>query len=173
MCQCSFPVFEGLFPMPHDKRILDLLWDFATWHAYAKLRLHTDDTLWSFRELTIELGNSMRDFKDNTCSAYVTNELPKEIAARGRREAATTARRNERRALRAQKEAEKGDTESSGKKKKKKDEPKEKFFNINTPKWHFHGDYADSIDWVGTTDVTSTQRVCDDGFPRNRHTDFK
>ena len=140
-------------PPKHNKILMNLLWDMATWHAYAKLRLHTDDTLWAFREVTIELGDSMRRFEKTVCAEYFTTELPKEYAVRGRREAATTAKRAEKAAKNAQKE----DQASNPKRKRK--EAVKKTLSLSTPKWHFHGDYADSIDWVGTTDVTSSQRV--------------
>uniref|UniRef100_A0A8H7XVH3 Uncharacterized protein n=1 Tax=Psilocybe cubensis TaxID=181762 RepID=A0A8H7XVH3_PSICU len=72
LLQCSIPVFEGLLPEPaHNKIIQNLLFEMATWHALAKLRLHTDTTL-------DKLGNFQ----------YATRKLPSETAARGRRQAA-------------------------------------------------------------------------------------
>ena len=56
--QCAMPAFEGLLPStPHDKIVLNLLFDLACWHAYAKLQLHTDDTLDFFDSATITLGH--------------------------------------------------------------------------------------------------------------------
>lgn len=45
LLQCSIPVFEGLLDDPHDTILMNLLFLLATWHAYAKLRMHTDTTL--------------------------------------------------------------------------------------------------------------------------------
>ena len=64
--------------------ILDLLFDLATWHAYAKLRVHTEQTLTSF--------DAVRKFQRTTCMTYRTTELPQEHAARGRRTAALAAK---------------------------------------------------------------------------------
>ncbi|THH07280.1 hypothetical protein EW146_g9368 [Bondarzewia mesenterica] len=52
LLQCSIPVFEGLLPSPHNEIILDLLFTLATWHAYAKLCLHTETTLGFFDTTT-------------------------------------------------------------------------------------------------------------------------
>ena len=43
--KCSIPVFEGLLPAPHNRIILNLLYELATWLTLAKLRLHTETTL--------------------------------------------------------------------------------------------------------------------------------
>ncbi|KAJ7580851.1 hypothetical protein C8J56DRAFT_1057826 [Mycena floridula] len=42
--QCAMLCFEGLLPAPHNKIVLDLLWDCSVYHAHAKLCLHTDGT---------------------------------------------------------------------------------------------------------------------------------
>jgi hypothetical protein len=52
-------VFNGLFPQKHNDVVLDVIWDLSVWHAYAKLRLHTDDTIAFHREATAELGASL------------------------------------------------------------------------------------------------------------------
>ncbi|KAG6838659.1 hypothetical protein C0991_009889 [Blastosporella zonata] len=43
--QCSIPAFEGLLPEPHNKILLDLYFELATWHGLAKLKMHTETTL--------------------------------------------------------------------------------------------------------------------------------
>lgn len=87
--QCALPVFEGLLLTQRENTLLTtLLFDLAAWHAYAKLRLHTDTTLEEFRTLTSSLGRSVRIFIKDVCSQYDTTELPHEMAARSRREAA-------------------------------------------------------------------------------------
>ncbi|KII83441.1 hypothetical protein PLICRDRAFT_79810, partial [Plicaturopsis crispa FD-325 SS-3] len=85
LLQCAMPVFEGLLPAPHDAIVQDLLFSLATWHAYAKLRLHTDTTLDHFDDATTSLGTILRKFVRETCEAFNTKELPQEEAARGRR----------------------------------------------------------------------------------------
>ena len=62
-----------------------LLYRTAEWHAFAKLRLHTESTLNHLEKLTTELGRLMRKFRDVTKSDFATFELPREIAARKRR----------------------------------------------------------------------------------------
>ncbi|KAJ7022131.1 hypothetical protein C8F04DRAFT_890871, partial [Mycena alexandri] len=87
LLQCAIPAFDGLFPPEHNERVMKLLYRMAEWHACAKLRMHTDPgTLTHFKKLTPEIGRLMRDFKNTTCAAYTTFELPRETAARGRRE---------------------------------------------------------------------------------------
>jgi hypothetical protein len=86
-------VFEGLLQDDKDtgfnKIILDLSFDLATWHAYAKLRLHTEDSLSFFDSVTVMLGETVCKFSRTVCSHYHTTELPHEHAARGRRQAAS------------------------------------------------------------------------------------
>ena len=90
--QCAIPVFEALLPTPHNRIIMDLLFELATWHALAKLRLRTETTLRALDTSTKRLGNALRTFKKVTCVAYITKELPSEEAARGRRQAALRAK---------------------------------------------------------------------------------
>ena len=78
------PCFEGLLPAPHNKIVLDLLFDLAAWHGYAKLRLHTEKTLTFFNNAINSLRCSVSKFQEITCSTYQTTELPQESAARGR-----------------------------------------------------------------------------------------
>lgn len=80
--QCALLVFQGLLKEPHSSSVLSLLYHVAEWHAYAKLRLHTDATLLRLESLTKELGQKMRKFQDDTCKAFETFELPKETEAR-------------------------------------------------------------------------------------------
>ena len=52
-CQCALPVLEGLFAdESHDRQIQNLVFTMAEWHANAKLRLHTDSTILTLKELT-------------------------------------------------------------------------------------------------------------------------
>lgn len=143
-CQCAMAVFENLLPEPHNTIILDLLFDLASWHAYAKLRMHTTDTLDFFDIATVILGQSVRKFYKTTCNYYFTTELPDEYAARSRREAALAAKHNV----------------TSTAPGKRKAGPKYKSLNISTYKFHALGDYANTIRQRGTTDNYTTQPVC-------------
>jgi hypothetical protein len=120
---------------------MTILFDLATWHAYAKLRLHTDTTLSNFKAVTGTLGKSMRRFINGVCSQYDTTELPHELAARGRREAALTVRSGRPRMT------------------QEKLRPNHKQLNLSTYKYHALGDYPDLIARFGTTDNASTQTV--------------
>jgi hypothetical protein len=116
---------------------MGLLFTFATWHAYAKLRMHSNSTIRAFRNVTTELGSRARKFLRTTCEAYVTYELPMEQNRRARR----LAKKN------------------AGKSTSKATSKKRKAWNISTYKWHSYGDYADTIEEFGTTDSYSTQIV--------------
>jgi hypothetical protein len=140
--QCAIAVFEGLLPEPHNRIVMDLLFELATWHALAKLRLHTETTLRFLDNSTTRLGQYLRRFQSETCAAYNTKDLPQEEAARGRRKAAMAA---------------KG-------KGKEKDNPapkasKSRKLNLNTFKLHSLGDYVQAIQAYGTTDNFTTQVV--------------
>ncbi|KAJ3816999.1 hypothetical protein F5880DRAFT_1618699 [Lentinula raphanica] len=83
LLQCAPACFEGLFSKKSqeiDDLVQELLAHFATWHAYAKLRLHTDLTL-----ATTELGHLLRKFAEKTTETFDTRLLPREVAARARR----------------------------------------------------------------------------------------
>lgn len=138
--QCALPVFEGLLPGRHNGIVLDLIFDLATWHAYAKLRLHTEHTLDHFDAATTYLGEAVRKFQRTTCQHYITTELPQEHAARGRRTAALAAQNNHS-ILTSQLK------------------PKQKTLNLSTYKFHALGDYPSTIRQYGTTDSYTTQIV--------------
>ncbi|KDR65282.1 hypothetical protein GALMADRAFT_1367632, partial [Galerina marginata CBS 339.88] len=53
-------VFEGLFPGPDDQFVQDMFFTLCTWHAYAKLRLHTTSTLTGLKELPREEAARVR-----------------------------------------------------------------------------------------------------------------
>ncbi|KAJ7119213.1 hypothetical protein C8R43DRAFT_826885, partial [Mycena crocata] len=143
--QCCIPVLEGLFPEPHNTTILTLIYVFATWHAYAKLRMHSSPTVQSFRVVTTELGAKARHFLRTTCSIYVAHELPHEEARRARRE--------------AKKKANSTGNTTTAKSTLKSTSKQRKEWNISTYKWHSFGDYPDTIVDLGTTDSYSTQIV--------------
>jgi hypothetical protein len=120
---------------------MTLLYRTAEWHAFAKLRLHTESTLLHLERLTMELGQLTRKFRDTTQSAFATFELPKETEARKKRQNSGKGKGKERAAA----------GNASGK--------KSKFLNLFTYKWHALGDYVHAIRLFGPTDGFSTQVV--------------
>uniref|UniRef100_A0A8H7Y0B5 Uncharacterized protein n=1 Tax=Psilocybe cubensis TaxID=181762 RepID=A0A8H7Y0B5_PSICU len=140
LLQCAIPIFEGLFPDPHDRQISKLLYRTAKWHGLAKMRIHTEGSLKLLDELTFEFGKLMREFRDVTCTHFETFELPQETAARQRRQ--------------AQKQASTVENNAPAKAPSSRRSIK---FNLNTPKFHFLGDYVRHIRNFGTTDSYSTQ----------------
>lgn len=133
------PVFEGLLPSPHDRIVQHLIYLASTVHTLAKLHLHTDATVSSLHEFTKQFGEALRKFKNVTCSAHETKELPHDYEKRVRREGRLYAH---------------GQT------------PKlpsrtavDHVFNINTYKIHVLADYALHIIKYGTTDQYSTSIV--------------
>jgi len=129
-------VFDGLLPDEHNKILLDLLFTLATWHAYAKLRLHTDTTLAFFDTVTSILGEQLWYFLKTTCEAFQTKETPSEVASR--------ARRN----------AQKANSSGSG-----TTGAQQRGLNLSTYKLHALGHYPDTIRRFGTTESYSTQTV--------------
>ena len=121
----------------------ELLFELATWHAFAKLRLHTESTLQSFEVSTSELGRILRRFRATTCEEFHTQELPSEEAARGRRWAAR---------LRNQTPSSQRNVKGPAKRQKRK-------LNLETFKLHALGHYVNTIRMYGTTDNYSTQLV--------------
>ncbi|KAJ7586852.1 hypothetical protein C8J56DRAFT_1051158 [Mycena floridula] len=135
--QCVMPCFEGLLPAPHNKIVLDLLWDCSVYHAHAKLRLHTDGTVMTYCLATGWLGKSLRRWFTVTCKAFSTHETPRESNSRKHR--------------------------STKRKDKDHSEPtvivdsKKKGFNMHTYKGHALRHGPDSIVQFGAGDATSTQ----------------
>jgi hypothetical protein len=130
--QCAIPVFEGLFPDGHDNIIRVLLFRMAQWHALAKLRLHSEDTLALLDDALRTLANQLRHFQTATCSAFCTTELPSETALRRRREA--------------------GSSDQGSSTVVQDSRPRPKSLNLNTYKIHALGDYVHCIKQFGTTD---------------------
>ena len=112
--------------------ILDLVFVMGCWHAYAKLRLHTEDTLTSFDQVTTDLGILIRQFASE-CRNIKTTELPREQQARARNA------------------AKKGKTAGGSK--------QAKGFSLSTFKLHALGHYPMTIRERGTTDNYTTQWV--------------
>ncbi|TBU36385.1 hypothetical protein BD309DRAFT_995628 [Dichomitus squalens] len=137
LSQCAIPVFEGLLAEPYNSLVLDLLFELAMWHAYAKLSMHTEPTLSAFEAKTVSLG------KAHACIYFHTKELPRETQSRQRRKAASTPNGPGRQTAPSE------------------DDPsaKMKSFNTNTIKYHRLADYARMVRRTGTSDNTNTQTV--------------
>lgn len=138
--QCALLVFEGMLHTWKENTLLrTLLFDLAMWHAYAKLRLHTDTTLNNFRMLTSTLGDSVCTFIKDVCSQYNTSKLPHKMAACSRRESVLAMR-----------------SHTSGTFQRKLSSVQKKL-NLLTYKFHTLGDYPDLIARFGITDNANTQ----------------
>ncbi|PPR08295.1 hypothetical protein CVT24_002453, partial [Panaeolus cyanescens] len=86
LLQCALPAFQDIVDEPHNTRIMKVLYHAAEWHALAKLRMHTDSTLTLLERITCDFAALVREFRNSTCSAFATVELPREAEARQRRE---------------------------------------------------------------------------------------
>ncbi|KAJ7053674.1 hypothetical protein C8F01DRAFT_1329290 [Mycena amicta] len=148
LLQCAVPAFDGLFPEPHNKRVLTLLFRMAEWHSFAKLRMHTDPTLEHLERLTSEIGRLMREFRLTTCTELTAFELPREVAARSR-SAAQKAAKSAAAAGLPIPDATVPPVPASTK--------KVKMLNPSTYKWHAIGDYPATIPLFGPTDIYSTR----------------
>ncbi|KAJ7053136.1 hypothetical protein C8F01DRAFT_1375308 [Mycena amicta] len=152
---CSLPVVENLLSDPNENNeLLDIIFTLAEWHAFAKLRIHTDDTIDHLRFVTKELGRLLRRFQrvfleKLAVRGIIPKELPSEHNARGRRSAKRAAKAN---ATKAAKRAKSRQTTSGD-----DESPKEKLYSMLTYKLHALGDYIISILWFGTLDSYSTQ----------------
>ncbi|KAF9472386.1 hypothetical protein BDN70DRAFT_900592 [Pholiota conissans] len=143
LLQCALPVFDGLFvTSEHDKDISSLLFTLAEWHCLAKLRMHTETTIGLLEQCTTSLGTQLRRFERHICPCFDTRELPREEAARHRRQARKAAANGN----------PSEETASAT-----KTPPKRKAFNLFTIKLHALGDYVKTIKTFGTTDSYSTQ----------------
>ncbi|KAH7903466.1 hypothetical protein BJ138DRAFT_1107647 [Hygrophoropsis aurantiaca] len=129
---CAILTFEGFFPVPHDNIIRTLLFQLAEWHALAKLRLHTDESLELLDNSLKALATQLRKFQRLTCAAFETKELPSKTMARQRQQKHNTVSNN-----------------STG--------SRRKVFNLLTYKFHALGDYTVAIKKFGTTNSYTTQ----------------
>jgi len=156
--------------------MLDLLFTLCTWHALAKLRLHTSSTLQIFKSTTKLLGQKLRLWVKKTCTAFDTQELPKEASARHRRKAAAAAKSGKSKEVPIRGKRGRGRGKGRGKGRmpgqstwKATTQQAEssaaheskirKVFNICTYKIHSLGHYIAAIARFGTTDSYSTQLV--------------
>ena len=117
----------------------------ATWHALAKLRMHTTLTLTFFDGVTKVLGQLLQHFNDHVCSKYNTVETPAEHAKTIRQKAAEAAKRKDSDSVPTNSDATLHHSSRA--------------FNLATYKIHALGHYASWIQRFGTTDSYSTQAV--------------
>ncbi|KAJ3710014.1 hypothetical protein C8R42DRAFT_543853, partial [Lentinula raphanica] len=142
LLQCSIPVFEGLIDdTAENRRLMKLLYRAAEWHALAKLRMHTQQTLEYMEMRTREFGKIMRDFGTFCEKNYNTFETNREREARTRRASG-----------KATKPDAPASSTATGSRRKK-------LLNLFTYKWHGMMDYVWFIKWMGPTDSYSTQLV--------------
>ena len=138
--QTSCPVFDGLLDEPHDLIVRELVYSTAMVHSLSKLRIHTASTAESLCDEIKRFGAAIRQFKDVTCVAFQTSELPAESGKRLRRAGHRAAGNGQ---------DGPGSVQTS----------MGKTFNANTSKLHALGDYVQHIVMYGTTDSYSTAIV--------------
>ena len=153
--QCAIPVFEGLLPDKHDRIVRKLLFELATWHGLAKLRLHTETTVQDLENSTARF--ILRDFQKRVSAEYITYDLPTEEAACSRWQTRKAMVAPSTHAY-ADSGGEEG--EQMQKKEKKKQTRKTRKFNLDSYKLHSLGGYAKAIQQFGTTDNYNSQTVC-------------
>lgn len=120
---------EGLLPEPHNTTVLDLVFLLATWHALAKLGIHTDTSLCLLDIATTALGSGLRYFVGITCQNFKTVETSAEFSKRRRGQTTDTSQKS---------------SEPAGR--------QPKMLSLKTIKLHFLGDYVECIKSFGTTD---------------------
>jgi len=118
----------------------------AHWHALAKLRMHTDQTLSIFDNETSRIGTELRKFANETCASFDTKELKREVDARKRRQSKNTKLTKQ--SAHSKREA---FSFSNG--------PRQKKFNLWIYKLHSLGDFPNTIRTFGTSDTFSTEPV--------------
>ena len=139
-------------PKQHDRIVQKLLFELATWHGLAKLRIHTDSTLFDLENSATRLGNLLRKFKQEVCNKYATRDLPSEEAARGRRRAAKALKAAGVQKAEGPQAPPTLPTPSSKKSKIRQ-------FNMETYKLHALPDVPATIRAFGVTENTSTMTV--------------
>lgn len=56
---CVIPCIEDILEEDDNQIVLDLMFDLATFHALAKMRVHVDYTVTLLDHMTTSLGNNM------------------------------------------------------------------------------------------------------------------
>ena len=155
---------------------MKLLYQTAEWHALAKLRMHRDTSLERLRHLTKEFGTLMRQFRDQTCPHFDTVELPREVSARNRHQQRGQAKVSSKvltfngpegpSSVSLHQLVPSSNNASSPEGATMQmalfsvpSTRKLKLINLLTVKFHFLGDYVQTIQRYGCTDSFSTQLV--------------
>ena len=137
------PVFERILKSKSDNKIIaDLTFDLCMVLSLGKLRLHIPNTVAGLGAATAAVGASVRTYAKKVCPRYVTVELPKELAARGRRKARLTMA-----------------SHGAGQNLKISSVRKRKEFNYQTYKFHALRDYAPAVKAFGSLDNCTAQMV--------------
>jgi hypothetical protein len=136
----------------------------AEWHSFAKLRMHTIGTLDRLEMLTKEFGLLMRKFKDLTCSQFVTTELPREAAARLRQQQHAHNEISSVPVGHTESEVNPSSSSTAAHRvapttSSNTSSRRVKPLNLLTPKFHFLGDYVQTIWMFGPINSFSTQVV--------------
>ncbi|KAJ3512195.1 hypothetical protein NMY22_g15405 [Coprinellus aureogranulatus] len=163
LLQCAIPAFEGLLPDEHGDRVQHLLYTLATWHGFAKLRMHTDQSLDALDSWTTILGEDARAFTTMTCDSFETRKLKKEYEARVRGVARKKSSKAPKRSSRATVNPNSSTIGTEGSEDHSAEGGggrKHRSWNLSTPKFHGLGDVVACIRRFGTTDSYSTQMVC-------------
>ena len=152
--QCAVACFEGLFEPKHDVIVQDLLFMFASWHAYAKLQLHTSSSKADWGRMTYSLGQLLCHFKSKVCSVYKTKETPHEAACHVRSQGW---------------HAKKLATLKYHYKTTWRIRTVKKKFNLSMIKGHSIGHYEEMVETYGMTDLYSTLLVWVYNFHTSLH----
>jgi hypothetical protein len=134
----------------HNTIIRKLLFEAATFHGLAKLRLHTETTVTDLEHSLTRFGDILRTFHKTVCPAYKTSELPSEEAARIRRQA-SAAKKNA--------ASEKGKAKATPVNLNQGSGRRQRDFKLDTYKIHALGGYAKAIRKYGSMDNYNTQSV--------------
>ena len=116
---------------------MDLLFELATWHALAKLRLHTESMVVALEHSTQCLGKAIRIFEEKLCVEYVAGELPGNDTPRAKGKAKAVMTDQVKESVDESKQA--GGTKAAAKSKKVYN------LNLKTYKLHALGHYAQAI----------------------------
>jgi hypothetical protein len=137
------PAFKGLFPLPYDNEVQDLLYVLSYFHALIRSRVHTDTTVDNVEhEATPVLGTELRRFATSICTHFEdkTVETKAEAASRMRRAAAVAKKTGN------------GVPDGTSTRRSKK-------YNIRTLKIHRMGHYGSAIRRTGPMDNVDSRHV--------------
>ncbi|CDO75307.1 hypothetical protein BN946_scf184654.g15 [Trametes cinnabarina] len=155
--QCFIRVVDRLLPEPHNNIILDVVFLSAELHGMHKLQLHTEATTSISDAVLVEYGKALRLFKRVTCAAYHTVELPKETAARIRRQTRKVVNSNQSTATASAASGSGPSVHHQNPGGSSAVAARQREYNLNTYKHHSLGDYTPSIRTLVTQDSYSTQ----------------